>query len=156
MHRQLTWPESGGPNPSVKSFLDVNNQEGRKLRSHLTSATEARLEKALQTIKSGGGDPLNEYWFIDVDASDAFMQSTKDVCPCITKSRGANGFFVTKLNAMMRLEEVMRCQGYSPEVLSWEKSKVSRCQWGQAMGDAMSLTILKQVLKEALRVSGLV
>eukprot|EP00969_Alexandrium_andersonii_P221274 9772683-Alexandrium_andersonii.AAC.1 len=80
------------------------------------------------------------------------------MCPCITKGRGIHGFFVThkKINGMMRIEEIMRAQGFDPKRMDWQTSGVCKTDWGHALGDAMSLNVLKLVMYNACKAAGLI
>ncbi len=78
------------------------------------------------------------------------------VCPCITKHRGVHGFYMSHTESMMSLEEIMRFQGYSPERLGWRNSGVCKTSWGKALGDAMSLNVLRPVLVATCTAAGLI
>ena len=154
LKHEFVWPDPEKNTKTMGDFLDESNED-RKYKVHLSAAARKRLKAALKHITDKGG-VAKDFWFVDVDASDDYLSWVQDVCPCVTKSRGANGFYITKFKGMMALEEVMRFQGYDPERLRWKDSGVCRTSWGHAMGDSMSLNVLSLVLKHACRAAGLI
>jgi hypothetical protein len=152
---EFVWPCPHTTTVSCKDLLQPGNKD-RKFKEDLAAGQRSRLEKALTYIAAGGDDPYKNYWFIDIDSSEDFMHWHKDCCPCITKSRGTHGFYVTKLHAMMALEEIMAFSGYSAAQLRWRESGISRRAWGQALGDSMSLNVLSCILSQGLRSAGLI
>jgi site-specific DNA-cytosine methylase len=96
-------------------------------------------------------------WIIDVDASMEWATWQRGVCPCLTRARGPNGFWITHKDheGMMTIEEVMALQGYDHKRIEWKKCGISKTAIGQAMGDAMSLNVMSRVFKNARIAAGL-
>ena len=153
---KFEWPKPEVATVRVQDLLDVGKSDGRKLQSELSDAMKSRLDDVLEQIRNKGGRPSKEFWFIDIDASEERTYWIKDTCPCLTKSRGSHGFYVTKLRGMMTLREVARFQGLDPAKLQMDTSGIGRTAWGQALGDGMSLNVLTRVLNNALFSAGLV
>jgi site-specific DNA-cytosine methylase len=152
---EFVWPRPHKTTASCEELLQPENKD-RKFKSDLADGPKKRLKKALNYIAAGGEDPDKNYWFIDIDSSEEFMHWHKECCPCITKSRGTHGFYVTKLNAMMALEEIMAFSGYDAAQPRWRESGISRRAWGQALGDSMSFGVLMRILRQGLHSAGLI
>ena len=135
MKTAFEWPAPAPLRIKAKHLLD-HNKPDRKSREQLGNGAQHIFEKATNAILENGGLPEKEYWFVDVDSSSAFTSWTQYICPCITKGRGVNGFFTThyKINGMMRLEEIMRLQGFDPFALAVDQKqrvqkRVGACAW---------------------------
>ena len=69
-------------------------------------------------IRQSGGDPRTENWIVDTGASLKFASCRQDMCPCITRGRGASSFWLSSRGRKLSLRELMRLQGIrDPEAL---------------------------------------
>jgi hypothetical protein len=150
--KELKWPDDSPMKP-IATFLNKGSKRKRKLGK----VAKAVLKKALSQIVDAGGNPQKEFWMIDVCASDEWASWSKDCSPCVTRSRGPNGFWITHkdYNGMMTVDEVMALQGFDAQRMQWEKSGLSKTAFGHALGDAMSMNVLKKVLRSARIAAGL-
>ena len=155
LKNDFTWPEAVDPAVMVEDLMEESGSQDRRQKSEICESAQRRLRNALKSIREDGGEPSKEWWFIDVDATDKYVYWMHDTCPCLTKSRGQHGFYVTKLKGMMIPTEIAKLQGYDPSVLRMNDSGISRSAWGKVLGDAMSLNVLQRVLSKALFAAGL-
>ena len=149
------WP--GGTEPTVKAQQLLDKTAKGRTAETFCPSMKRTLKLALKRIRMAGGRPKKELYFVDVKASAAYASWMKDRCPCLTKARGLQGFYVTHSHyrRMMSMEEVMRFQGHDPERLSWVASGVSASVVGSCLGDGMSLNVVSLVQHALLRATGL-
>jgi site-specific DNA-cytosine methylase len=155
LKHEFMWPEPVALTQGVASLLEIDNMD-RKYKQDLCKGARKRLHTAVKHIKQHGGNPRTEPWCVDVDSSEDFCHWHRDCSPCITKSRGCHGFYVTSIGGMMSMEEIMKLQGYDPRVLNWKQSGIPRTTWGQAIGDSMSLNVLRPILLQGCVAAGLI
>jgi hypothetical protein len=155
LKHEFQWPEPVVLSTGAAAYLDETNTE-RKYKKDLCAGARDRLRMAVKHIKSDGGKPATEPWFVDVDSSLEFCHWQFDISPCITKSRGCHGFYVTSLRGMMTMEEIIQLQGYNPKLLKWKDSGIARTTWGQTIGDSMSLNVLRPILYQGCLAAGLI
>ena len=93
-----------------------------------------------------------------IDASAGQQkQVTIDKVPTITKSRGSgkNSFWVTSKRRFLTVPEIAKLQGFDYDnMLKFDKDVPLRAQGGM-IGNAMSLPVLKFVMKRTLRAAGI-
>lgn len=93
--------------------------------------------------------------FVDIDASQAYRHLTRDLCPCLTKSRGrCGGYYLMHAQRRMSLDDIMRLQGFNPKDLA--ASSLQKTALGAALGNAMSVNILERLLPRVCYSAGLV
>jgi site-specific DNA-cytosine methylase len=88
---------------------------------------------------------------IDIDSSKPNYMVEKS--PCLTASRGSTrGYYLTNKQRKMTNSELLRIQGMNPAIAKC--SVVSRSQLGEAIGNAMTQTVLEAILKALLLACG--
>ena len=104
---------------------------------------------------------MTKGYVLDIGASKTFQSVSKNVCPCLTKSRlKSMGYYIPKLKRRLKVLEAARFQSVPPQVLksmvqSAEEEKLPKNSVPEAIGDAMSLNVLSLVLRTGLDASGL-
>jgi site-specific DNA-cytosine methylase len=89
-----------------------------------------------------------------VDCDGSRPHYMLECSPCITATRGANGgHYITSKNRRMTINEMLRLQGMRPKLI--DKSVLSRRKLGEAIGNAMTQTVLQQIFKRLLPSVGL-
>ena len=126
-----------------------------KMAKKLSVTFKRNLKRAVRGCKEAEVDPKTSYVFVDVDAGKKFSQWKLDMLPCLTASRGATGFFCTKLKRRLTPKESLRFQGLTIRKREWEKHGLSGAMVGKAAGNAMSANILMRVLPRLLHAAGL-
>ena len=101
-------------------------------------------------------DPDKDAIIVDIDASPAFLRWNQDIAPCLTRKRGSMGMWVSCLDRRLCVSEMLRLQGLSPDLVQWEKAKVSRSKMGGACGNAMSCNVLERLLPRVAWAAGLI
>lgn len=142
------FPEDLATRPSIEMFLEPRKSRPTDKDLPPVSQGTARrnVAKALKDIRDGGGDPLNDAWIVDCDSSTYRMKVTKDVCPCITRSRGG-GHWITNRMRRMTKPEMMRLQGMEPAKF---QQAVTDSQLGAQIGNAMSCNVLERLFVRLL------
>jgi site-specific DNA-cytosine methylase len=91
---------------------------------------------------------------VAVDCDSSRPNYMLEVSPCITATRGANGgHYITSKNRRMTINEMLRLQGMRPKLI--DKSILSSRQLGEAIGNAMTQTVLQKIFKRLLPSVGL-
>ena len=92
---------------------------------------------------------------IDASAGNQ-KQVTIDRVPTITKSRGSgkNSFWLTSERRFLTVPELAKLQGFDYKMLKFDKDVPLSAQGGM-IGNAMSLPVLKFVMKRTLRAAGM-
>ena len=83
--------------------------------------------------------------FVDVGAGKNRYLAIANICPCITRNRGANlGFFLLLRHRALVFEDICRLQGHKA-VLDFidKQAGISRTRAGQCLGNAMSINVLE-------------
>lgn len=114
----------------------------------LPSGTAAlrKLLGGLTKIGASGANDLQSY-FIDVDGSRVGVR--KNICPCITRTRGsAGGFWMPAHWRRMGVTTMAKFQGIPLDKL--DMRRVSSRQQGQMIGNAWSLNVSTRVMRELL------
>ena len=74
-------------------------------------ADRKKLKQLYKRIRATGGDPATEEWICDIRAGTNFIKCMKQVCPCITRTRGASSYWYSKGGRYLSLFELCRLQG---------------------------------------------
>jgi DNA (cytosine-5)-methyltransferase 1 len=107
----------------------------------------ANLMAGIDMIVKKGGRPLVETWFIDIHASKTRVNVRKGVCPCLTKSRaGLKGFWVSNRGCLLTTDQMLALQGIMPGKLVRPVDKATEKQFDCAIGNAVSVPVLKAIL----------
>lgn len=79
-------------------------------------------------------------------------------CKCITASRGHRSFWVINRKRFLTLDEILRLQGFSPVVKEADRARcgMSKSTFGHAVGNAMHVGVLAQILPPLLYSAGLI
>ena len=137
------------PCPRLALFLDLDDvgddlpDDSVRIRNLVCGLSEILDEKKR--------NPFLEHWAIDAYASPSRnAYCVKNRLPCITKARGsAGGFWLTKLNRMTTISELVRVQCGAHRKLKIPDG-VSARQVGGMAGNAISVSVLVRLLSRAL------
>ena len=88
---------------------------------------------------------------VDTDTGREHVRLQMDRCPTITATRGAShGFWSTRLGRHLSTTELMRCQGCQ----GFTRINISRRQLGLITGNAMSIPVMKALVRESMNAIG--
>eukprot|EP00928_Gymnodinium_smaydae_P065132 TRINITY_DN48314_c0_g1_i1.p1 TRINITY_DN48314_c0_g1~~TRINITY_DN48314_c0_g1_i1.p1 ORF type:complete len:389 (+),score=64.17 TRINITY_DN48314_c0_g1_i1:98-1168(+) len=142
------------PCPSIELFLDP--RKGCPSETDLPPKSQSHahnnVKRVLKELKAAGHDPLREPFVIDLDSTEKFCTVVRDCSQCITRRRGG-GHWVTNRGRRFTKPEMMRLQGMDP---SGFKQAVSEAQWGNQIGNSMSVNVLERIFVRLLPQAGLV
>ncbi len=134
----------------------------RRAATKFKADATPRMKRALSLLfaraKAAGVDPLDPKSpvVMDVDASVGRMIWMKDRSPCITRSRGADGFYLPAWGRRMTLSEMLRLQGLPVSIAKCAADGITtRRQLGAMVGNAMSGNVLRRILYRLLPGCGL-
>ena len=143
--RDFRFPVSLGETVPLKHIL----HEKSKIVSSRPpeSATNRRnLKTAIRQAKQKGYDPEVQNMFVGLDASERFASWRHDLCPCITRSRAAQGgFYITSRKRRLSTAEMLKLQGIRPENMRKYRG-MSPGVLNAAVGNAMSACVLERLL----------
>ena len=57
--------------------------------SSVSASAACRIAESLEKIVNKGGNPLEETWFVDCNASPSRVSVHKDICPCLRRGQRA-------------------------------------------------------------------
>eukprot|EP00928_Gymnodinium_smaydae_P008919 TRINITY_DN13292_c0_g5_i2.p1 TRINITY_DN13292_c0_g5~~TRINITY_DN13292_c0_g5_i2.p1 ORF type:complete len:393 (+),score=95.78 TRINITY_DN13292_c0_g5_i2:122-1180(+) len=142
------------PCPSIEHFLEP--RKGRPSESSLPPKSQGHahnnVKRVLKELRKEGHDPLREPFVIDLDSTEKFCTVVKDCSQCITRRRG-NGHWLTNRGRRTTKPEMMRLQGMEPTGF---KQVVSEVQWGNLIGNSMSVNVLERIFVRLLPSANLV
>ena len=156
---QAIWPRARPPKP-LAGFLDddVKGAQNREVAFRATAAagTVMKLRQLLKKVRTASESinprsKLDPYVF-DVDGTTPHAMQGR--CPCITRARGSNGFYLPSRGRRMTLRERLRLQGL-PQAYLRHRQGISDRQLGMMIGNAMSGNILERLLARILPACGL-
>ena len=154
----FAWPE---PIP-CKPFRDVTDQKPSPKRAANPNNSE-KSDRYLSSLAYGidqivdkyNGNPVRETWFVDGQATEGRGRVSKDICPCLTKTRCAGGgYYVTNRGAMLSTSTTLQLQGVSPKRML-KPPHVSSRKFNMAIGNAMTMPVLARVMHAELISVGL-
>ena len=142
--------------PKIDLFLDAEpgatqRSAKERLPTDLSNTARTSIEKASRTILEGNGDPINETYVVDCDASTAKSRHVKDYSPCITRSRN-RGHWITSRNRRMTISEMFRLQGMDPSKFT---ASIPESTLGQQIGNAMSVNVVERIIVQVLKATNL-
>lgn len=143
---------------AAKDLLDAKSKKHKTdvLRKCTCRHNRTQIKSAMREAKKAGYDPDKDVIFADIESSAGFGQWTKDIMPTLTRSRGGDcGFYVSTRRRKISVDEMLRFQGFRPDTVEWREAKMSRCEVGRALGNAMSCTVLERLLPRVLVTGGL-
>jgi DNA (cytosine-5)-methyltransferase 1 len=148
--RKFRWPV-GMDTPPLAKFLDKGEPAAER---RLSGTNRRNIDAAVARAKAAGLDPQSVDIIVDIGCSAARANMMHDLCPAITKTRGAAlDFWLMSAGRRLTIHELLRLQGFSRQDLNLEG--VSERQVGQMVGNAMSVPVLSAVLREGLSVCGM-
>jgi site-specific DNA-cytosine methylase len=102
-----------------------------------------------------GIDVFNNPVIIETGASVGRAKSSVDIAMTITKSEaGRRGYWCTTKGGHLEPDEVALLQGIPRDMVPWREIGISPSQYGQLVGNAMSLPILMCLLPHVLLAAG--
>jgi len=143
------------PLPSIECFLDP--KKGKATAEDLPPKSQGHahrnVKRLIKELKQAGNDPLGkDTYVIDCDSTEKFATANLNCAPCITRRRGGGHWLSTRGRRTTK-EEMMRLQGMKPEDF---KVVVSENQWGQQIGNSMSVNVLERIFVRLLPSANLV
>lgn len=157
-HPPFTWPNPLPPRP-LEDFLEDDVKHAMKQEATFKAAaspsTVKKLRQLLRKVRAAGGNPRSPScpYVFDLDA--ARPHAMKGRCPCITRTRGANGFYLPSRGRRLTLGERLRLQGL-PMAYLQHRQGISDRQLGMMVGNAMSGSVLVRLFAKLLPACGLV
>ena len=131
----------------------------RKFMKTSSKGVRRRLVQAIRKFAEQVGkaaamlDPANPV-IADVDGFHGTYMVNR--CPCITRARGGNGFFLMSRGRRLTVSELLRLQGFPTYILRCQaKASCSNRLLGAMVGNAMSCNILERILVRLLPACGL-
>ena len=98
---------------------------------------------------------LTDIVMVDASAGPNHFHYMVGNIPCITKARGmSQGFYILNINRYTTWMELAKLQGWDPDRLL--STSASGRRLGAALGNGMTKTVLKSVLRKAIWSAGLV
>jgi len=137
--------------PNVDVLLEPREpREPELAKSGLPPKTQTTARKNVKTallkIGRNGHDGRRVTYIVDCDASPYRSIFRKNMCPCITVSRGG-GHWVTSRGRHTTKTEMMRLQGMDPTKF---KVAVTETQLGKQHGNTMSVNVLERLFVRLL------
>ena len=109
-----------------------------------SSGSSASQSQVPAPGKKKGLNMWSEYIAVDIAASPSRPNSMNNCLPCLTSCRAAWGPpFITKLGRQLSTSELLRAQGFDPEIVRCN-SHLSKRQLGAAIGTAITLPVLRR------------
>merc|ERR1712046_429763 len=140
--------------PNIDLLLEPRDPELAKSGLPPTTQTTAmkNVKAALLKIRRNGCDGRRVTHLVDCDSSPNRSIFRKNMCPCITVSRGG-GHWVTSRGRRTTKAEMMRLQGMDPTKF---KVAVTESQLGKQLGNTMSVNVLERLFVRLLPAAKLV
>jgi hypothetical protein len=153
MSKKFKFPPAE-PRVKLRDILDTPIHGPRRALPHTRTGRRALRAATLKWNKRGV-DANSSWVAVDVMSSPSRSSSMRKLLPCLTASRAsAGGHWITCLHRMLRPAELLRAQGFDPEVVRWHGVLTER-QLGAAVGNSMTQTTLVAVLERLLPSVGL-
>ena len=153
----FTWPKPISPKP-LADFLKDDKADAMQreatFKANSSPATVKKLHALLRKIRADHENPRSTScpYVFDLDGSKP--HAMKGRCPCITRTRGASGFYLPSRGRRMTLGERLRLQGL-PLVYLQHREGVSDRQLGMMIGNALSGNVIACLLSQLLPACGL-
>ena len=147
--KSLSLPIRDDAPPPLRAFLESEVQCG-KSKWPTQATAKANLRRAVETMREAKLDPSSVDMVVDLGQGLRRRGNMMhNLCPTITKSRGgAEDFWLTSLGRRLSAQELLRIQGFDPSHM--DLSGLTSRQLGMMAGNAMTLPVLAEVLKNAL------
>eukprot|EP00969_Alexandrium_andersonii_P223831 9885136-Alexandrium_andersonii.AAC.1 len=153
LRKSFQWPEPFDCEP-LEAFLDMDDCVAGKTRYPPTKQTHANknLRTVLKQLAADGIEARNHPVIVNTVSVNAHYTINK--IGTITATLGSNlGFWIPMLNRQIKIEEIMKLQGFDPERI--DKDAVSQRQLGRILGNAFSQNVVASVLKVLVPAAGL-
>ena len=152
------FPDPRPSTPPLTTFLDkLDNRQWRPLPDEDIDG-KLRLNNVRDHLEKHAKTGLNCFKtpiIITTGASKAHSSSMVDRMMTLTKTEaGRRGYWCTWKGGFLEKHELARMQGYPDKLIPWDDLGLSAHQVGKLMGNAMTLTVVMNVLPELLRASG--
>ena len=146
--RKFKWP---GHIPMKMSFVKVIGKLKKKRTLKLPTGMGAlrRLLAGVEQVPRKR--KARAHYIIDIDSSKVVIK--KDVCPCVTRSRGATGGFWLPAHGE-RLGVARMARFMSIPIKQLDMTKVSKRQQGMMLGNAWALHVSSAVIKNLVLCMG--
>ena len=157
------FPKPFSGKPTLGQILELlTGAEGARRNGYLPSTPGTIYHKNVKATvarlrASGIENPFRKPFVIDIDSSKAHCTFNKS--PCLTRAR-AHGFWLLNRARRMTVLEQARLQGFEgfanaamqmPTIKDLKLPQgLSRRQVGQLLGNAMTVTVVREVLRAAL------
>ena len=133
----------------LNSILDKDSMPAGSL-PHQRHATKT-VAAARNAAKSAGYNPDKDPIAVDCDSTRGHWMVDK--LPCVTAARGGNGgHFLLHRNRKTNMDELLRAQGMNPDII--DKDVISQHRLGEAIGNAMTQTVLEEIFRSLLPAVG--
>eukprot|EP00440_Ansanella_granifera_P071774 gb/GFBE01077889.1/.p1 GENE.gb/GFBE01077889.1/~~gb/GFBE01077889.1/.p1 ORF type:complete len:142 (+),score=44.39 gb/GFBE01077889.1/:1-426(+) len=116
----------------------------------LNNTAKNNIKKAIRKLKKQGvSNPERKHYIVNIGDGFKNKVSVKLNClPTITANRGRRlEYYDMKLGRPFTLHELMRAQGADPKKL---KQTISDARLGEMTGNAMSIPVVKAVIRKML------
>jgi DNA (cytosine-5)-methyltransferase 1 len=111
------------------------------------------LDNARRAIIKSGGNPDKDHYVVDLAHGRARPVYRKNLCPTITRARASCcAFWDTKLKRRLTVSELASLQGCTATLLNL--TGVSDAAFGRMVGNAMTVTVVKSLLRKMLEAVG--
>jgi hypothetical protein len=150
--------------PDIRDFLGqlkrgnhqvVEELIKKDLRSmSFNNTAKKNLSNAMDQIRAANLDLSRADIVVDLANGFSRTHLMYNICPTITKTRGAReDFYLISTATRLTVLDYMRLQGLDPFQVNLENLKYSEI--GQLAGNAMTIPLLASILRAALALTGL-
>ena len=152
--RPFTWPPKWpSATTATKSFLSAPTPADKAGRLPKHPRQKKLCIRAYKKVFQRGIDARTVPILVDIDCSLDYATYGVDCMKTLLHSR-PYGPWVSTFGRRLTSDELIRCQGWLPHELPWQRAKFSQIRLGQALGNAVSLNVLQALVIEALRSIG--
>ena len=149
LSHKFTFPEKLGHCLPLDALWDTAPADA--LAPVTSTTVRGNLKWAKKHLKADGTlidvEAGKQEVILDVEAGEQYRNCMRNVCPCITRSRGnSGGYYIMSLGRRTSVTEMGRLQGFSDDTLAVLSKKLGRSALGAALGNAMSMNVLDRLL----------
>ena len=127
----------------LSSIMDCNQPP----RDNLGPWATGQLAKAMAKLMHKGHNPKVELFGIDIGSSKPHGMFQR--LPCLTASRcSSGGHYLSNQGRKTSVSEMLRAQGFDPKKV--DTTLMSPARLGEAIGNAMTQTVLEAILAKLL------
>ena len=116
------------------------------------------VEMAFKRLAVRGVNAYRTPVVVDCNSSPRFSTFKVNQCPCLTRTRAGqpDGYWCSTKGGYLDVDELALLQGIDARDLNWRASGITAGQYGQCLGNAMSLNVLAHLLPRVLFNSGII